>query len=96
MCFYLLELKQNCTKIYVKEIFSFAKRVFLRRRSWENVFFYNIQTEPLFAKKNYSTNISSGIQGAKNIFSFFLQKDYSKNQSSGIQSGEIIFFLSER
>lgn len=70
MYFYLLELKQNCTKIYVKETF-FAKRVFIRPGSKENVFFSEYSSRSLFfCKKNYSKNQSHGIQSAENIFSF--------------------------
>lgn len=51
MCFYLFELKQNCTKIYVKEIFSFAKRVSNRPGSEENVFFFRIFKQKPFLQK---------------------------------------------
>lgn len=75
MYFCLLELKQNCTKIYVKETLSFAKRVFIRPGSEENVIFQNIQqAEGFFCKKNYSKNQSHGIQSAENIFSFLKGK----------------------
>lgn len=69
MYFYLMEYKQNCTKIYVKETLSFAKRVFIRPGSKENVFFFRIfKQKPSFAKKNYSKNQSHGIQSTENIF----------------------------
>lgn len=75
MYFYLMEYKQNCTKIYVKETLSFAKRVFIRLGSKENVFFLRIfKQKPFFAKKNYSKNQSHGIQSAENIFSFLKGK----------------------
>ena len=69
MYFCLLELKQNCTKIYVKETFFLAKRVFIRPGSKENVFFLEYSTSrSLFFAKNYSKNQSHGIQSAENIF----------------------------
>lgn len=69
MYFYLLEYKQNCTKIYVKKILSFAKRVFIRPGSKENVFFFRIFSRSLFfCKKNYSKDQNHGIQSAEKIF----------------------------
>lgn len=52
MCFYLLELKQNCTKIYVKETFFVRKEFFIRPCSKENVFFLRIfRQKAFFCKK---------------------------------------------
>lgn len=71
MYFYLMEYKQNCTKIYVKETLSFAKRVFIRPGSKENVIFRNIQqAEGFFLQKGYSKNQSHSIRSKENIFSF--------------------------
>ena len=70
MYFYLMEYKQNCTKIYVKETF-FAKRVFIRHGSKENVIFQNIQqAEGFFLQKDYSKNQSHGMEHRKHFFSF--------------------------
>lgn len=67
MYFYLLEYKQNCTKICAKEIFL-RKGFFICPGSKENVIFQNIQVEcHFFCKKNYSKNQSHGIQSAENI-----------------------------
>lgn len=75
MYFCLLALKKNFTKIYVKETFFFAKRVFIRPGSEENVFFLEYSSRSLFfCKKNYSKNQSHGIQSAENIFSFLKGK----------------------
>lgn len=67
MCFCLLELKENRTKIYIKEAFFFAKRVSTRPGSEKMYFFQNIQAEAFFVK-NYSKNQSHGIQSAENNF----------------------------
>ena len=63
-----MEYKQNCTKIYVKETFFFAKRVSARPGSKENVFFLRIFRQKPFFAKNYSKNQSHGIQSAENNF----------------------------
>ena len=67
----MLELKQNCTKIYVKETFFCEKGFSFVPVLKKMYFFKNIQAEAFFfCKKNYSKNQSHGIQSAENIFSF--------------------------
>ena len=75
MYFYLLELKQKCTKIYVKETF-FCEKGFHSSRFWRKcVFFQNIQAEAFFfAKRTIFKNQTHGIQSAENIFSFWKVK----------------------
>lgn len=51
MYFYLMEYKQNCTKIYVKEAIFCEKFFFIRPGSKENVIFRNIRQKPFFFAK---------------------------------------------
>lgn len=74
MYFYLMEYKQNCTKIYVKETLSFAKRVFIRPGSKENVFFFRIfKQKPSFAKKTI-LKIKVTVFRAQKTFFFLLER----------------------
>lgn len=71
MYFYLLEYKQNCTKIYVKETLSFAKRVSARPGSEENVFFFRIFKQKLFFAKKTILKIKVTVfRTQKTFFSF--------------------------
>lgn len=68
MYFCLLELKQNCTKIYVKETLSFAKRVFIRPGSKENVFFLEYSSRSLFFAKKTILKIKVTVSRVQKTF----------------------------
>lgn len=68
--FLFIGIKGKPHKNICKRIF-FAKMVYNRPGSEENVFFFRIfKSKPFFCKKNYSENQSHDIQSAENIFSF--------------------------
>lgn len=75
MYFYLMEYKQNCTKIYVKERLSFAKRVFIRLGSKENVYFSEYSSGSLFFAKKTILKIKVTLFRAQKTFFFFLKDE---------------------
>lgn len=68
MYFCLLELNQNCTKIYVKETFFCEKGFSFVPVLKKMYFFSEYSSRSLFFAKKYSKNQSHGIQSAENIF----------------------------
>lgn len=74
MYFYLLEYKQNCTKIYVKETFFLRKGFFIRHGSKENVIFQNIQQAEGFFCKKTILKIKVTVWSTENIFFFLKSK----------------------
>ena len=72
MCFYLMEYKQNCTKIYVKEAI-FCEKVFLFVPVLKKMYFFqNIQAETIFCKKTI-LKIKVTVFRAQKTFFFFLK-----------------------
>lgn len=72
MYFYLLEYKQNCTKICAKEIFL-RKGFFICPGSKENVIFQNIQVECHFFCKKTILKIKVTVFRVQKTFLFFLK-----------------------
>ena len=68
MYFYLLELKQNCIKIYVKETFFLLKGFFIRPGSEENVFFSEYSAEAFFFCKKTIRKINVTVFRAQKTF----------------------------
>lgn len=71
--FLFIGIKGKPHKNICKRIF-FAKMVYNRPGSEENVFFFRIFKQKPFFAKNYSENQSHGIRSAENIFSFLKGK----------------------
>ncbi len=68
MYFYLLELKQNCTKIYVKETFFLRKGFSFVLVLKKMYFFQNIQAEAIFFAKKTILKIKDTVFRAQKTF----------------------------
>lgn len=73
MYFYLMEYKQNCTKIYIKETFFLLKCFFIRPGSKKCIFFPEYSAEAFFFAKKTIRKIKVMVFRAQKHFFFFLK-----------------------